>query len=256
MDALKLVKGNPEPLFVNYYKKDGKDDRVLVFVGGSGDDRNKFENLVALLHERGLSYGIVTFSFRGIETGKEFPTGQQYYDLRELVEYLVSKKHKKKISIVCTSMGAISTTLIAVDKQFNRYLHKIIFLDPADYPKIGKKEPESKTWAGTDKFESKRAVLSNKIKNINSNVKVDVVNFLLRNFGKSGYAPVGQRGGDNPKLYSRLNNDMVKAFYKNTPAKNKGKYVEDRKLPHAFLRDGNVKANEIGASELIYRLLN
>ena len=151
-------------------------------------------------------------------------------------------------------MGAISTMLIAVDKSFNKYLRKIIFLDPADYSLIRDKE-EIKTWSGADKFEPKQAVLSNKMKKISSNVKIHVVSLLLRNFGKSGYAPVDKRGNDNPELYSRLNNDMVKAFYINMSIKNKGRYIEDKKLPHAFMRDGDVKENERLVSELIYRLL-
>lgn len=254
METIELTKANPEPLFVNYYQKDEKNDRVLIIVGGSGDDRNKFENIVGLLHNQRLDYDVVTFSFRGRETKKEFPVKQQYYDLKELIEHLISIKHKKRISIVCTSMGAISTTLIAVDKSFNKYLRKIIFLDPADYSLISDKE-EIETWSGIDKFEPKQAVLSKKMKKVSSNVKIHVVNFLLRNFGKSGYASVDKRGNDNPELWSRLNNDMVKAFYINTPIRNRGKYIEDKKLPHAFLKDGNVKENERLASGLIYRLL-
>jgi len=73
METIKLTKTNLEPLFVNYYKKNEKDDRVLIIVGGSGDDRNKFKNIVALLHDRKLNYDIVAFSFRGVETKKEFP---------------------------------------------------------------------------------------------------------------------------------------------------------------------------------------
>jgi len=209
-----------------------------------------------LLHKQKLDYDIATFSFRGLETKKKFPAKQQYYDLKELVKYLISVKHKKRISIVCTSMGAISTTLIAVDKYFDKYLHKIIFLDPADYQKINKKEAESETWSGADKFEPKQAILTNKIKDISSSVKIHVVNFLLRNFDKTGYAPVNERGNDNPKLYPPLNNDMVKIFYTNTPAKNRGRYIEDKKLPHAFIRDGNIRENEVRVSELIYGLLN
>ncbi len=254
MKTIKLTKNKPEPLLVNYFENDEKNNQVLIIVGGSGDDRNKFNNVARMVLDE-VKFDIVTFSFRGVETQKAFPAIQQYHDLKELVNFLIDDKGKKKIYIACTSMGAVSTTLVAVDKKFNKYLDKIIFLDPADYPEVSEDKTESSTWSGVEKFEQRKAILSNKIKEINSSAKVSVVNFLLRNYGNSGYAPTGQRGIDDPNLHSRLNNDMIKAFYTNTPDKNKGKYLEDRELPHAFLRDGNIKRNEARIVNLICDLI-
>lgn len=255
METIELTKNNSEPLLVNYFENSEKNNEALVIVGGSGDDRNKFNNVANMVLDKVRS-DVVTFSFRGVETQKEFPAIQQYHDLKELINFLVNNKGKKKIQIACTSMGAVSTTLVAVDKKFNKYLGKIIFLDPADYPEVSEDKTESSTWSGVDNFEPEKAILSNKIKDIDSDVKIFVINFLLRNYGKSGYTPIDQRGIDDPNLYSRLNNDMVKAFYTNTPDKNKGEYIEDRELPHAFLRDGNIKRNEEKVASLIGDLFN
>jgi hypothetical protein len=51
------------------------------------------------------------------------------------------------------------------------------------------------------------------------------------------------RGHDNPQMYARLNNEMVRSFYTNTPPKNRGQYIEDATLPHAFMRDGDKQKN-------------
>ena len=256
MQVIKLTETNSEPLLVNYFNINNNNNKVLIIVGGSGDVRNKFNNVAGLLHKRGFNCDIVTFSFRGRETNKEFPAKQQCSDLKELVDYLIKEKYKKQISIVCTSMGALSTTVIAVDKNIDKFFESIVYLDPADYPVISETDIESHTWSGIDKFNSDEAVLGNMMKKIKSNVRVHVVNFLIRNFEKSGYAPKNKRGVDSPKLSSRLNNEMVKAFYTNTPAKNRGEYVEDKKLPHAFLRDGSVEENEKHVANLVYRLIS
>lgn len=256
MRVIKLTKNNCQPLSINYFKKDSKNNRVLIIAGGSGDNRNSFNNLANQLFKQGLNYDIVSFSFRGEDSKKNFLVKQQYFDLKDLTEHLISKKNKRKINIACTSMGAISTTFVAVDKKFNNFIEQIIFIDPADYSSLNKTESKLKTWSGVDKFQPQSAVLSKKIKNISSGAKVHVVNFLLRNYGTLGYAPINSRGNDNSSLFSRLNNDMAKAFYKNTPGKNKGKYIENKKLPHAFNRDGNTKKNVLRLAKLIFKILD
>lgn len=255
METIPLNSNQPEPLLVNYYNGDTS-DHVLVIVGGSGDDRNQFDSLITLLHEQRPQYNVVTFSFRGVETGNLFPAIQQYYDLKELLDYLITNKSKKNISIVCTSMGAVSTTLVATDTSYDEYLKKIVFVDPADYLEISEIEAESRTWSGPEIFEPHKAILTDKIKTVTSDVEISAVNLLLRNYGTSGYAPPALRGVDNPELFSRVNDDMVKAFYTNAPDKNKGEYIEDRQIPHAFMRDGNIEKNVKLLAKLIMQIIH
>ena len=115
-------------------------------------------------------------------------------------------------------------------------------LDPADYL-VDMGEKEGKTWTGYEKYDFEADTLSKLMTKINSNVKVHVVNFKIRNYSDKGYPPESERSKDNSKLFSRLNNDMVEAFYERTPYKNHGMYIEDDSLPHAFLRDGNINKN-------------
>jgi len=91
------------------------------------------------------------------------------------------------------------------------------------------------------------------MKKTGSDVKVDVVNFTLRNYTKKGYAM--DRGKDDPNNFERLNNKMVKSFYDKTPIKNRGKYIEINRIPHAIMRDGNVKENVKKVGDLLFKLI-
>lgn len=125
-------------------------------------------------------------------------------------------------------------------------------MDPADFHK---QNGEHKTWTGHDQFDLSKALVSGKLKNLKSEVKVHVVNLILRNYGADGYAPLAERGKDSPRRCKRLNFAMVKAFYDNLPSQNKGKYLEERNIPHAFTRDGDISKNESRVSRLIFSLL-
>ena len=152
-------------------------------------------------------------------------------------------------------MGSISTTLLAINKKYNSFLRQIIYLDPADYLLSQNSEKKGKTWAGFDKFDSEAKTISSEMQKITSDVKVHVVSFTIRNYGPDGYPPPKERSKDNPKLFSRLNNEMVRAFYNKTPVNNRGKFEENEKLPHPFARDGNITKNEERVARLITKLL-
>lgn len=253
MRVIKLTKTDSEPVLVNYYENKKQTERVLIIIGGSGMVRSQFKNIVKLLINKNLNSDIATLSFRGTETNNKRPGIQQFIDLKELLDYLL-EKNKAEISIVCTSMGAISTTLTATMKRYGKYINNIIYLDPADYPKA-KNFSNVSTWTGFANFSGREKTLSSELTKLNPNTKVNVVFFTIRNFGKDGYTSENLRGKDNPKLFTRLNKEMVNYFYSRTPKKNRGEYIELNKISHAFVRDGNVQANEKRVVNLILRLI-
>jgi hypothetical protein len=201
------------------------------------------------------SKNIVAISFSGTETEVNYPPKTQYDDLKSVLNYLIKNKGNNKFDLVCTSMGSVSAVLMLNDNDFDKYITNVIMLDPADYlVDLGQKE--GKTWTGYDKYDIGANTLSRLMSNINSDVKVHAINFKIRNYSEKGYAPESKRSVDNPKLYSRLNNDMVKVFFDRTPIKNKGEYIEDNNLPHAFLRDGIINNNIKIVFDYISNILN
>lgn len=239
------------PLRINVYSRKGKDKKVFVIVGGFGDDRNYFANLIKQLQSKFRS-DFVTFSFRGVEEKKALGLNQQARDLEEVVKH-VSKKYED-LMLICTSDGQFSTSKLLATKHA-KLVSSAIYLDPADYYlEQGDRSPWEFIWSGYQKYKPAKKTSSDLLKEIKSDTKIHVVNFTIRNYGKNGYAPENERGKDNPKLFARLSNDMVKAFYVNTPENNKGKYIEDNTSPHAFMRDGNVKQNIKKIADLISKL--
>ena len=257
MKLVKLAQSDPEPVLLNYYKHqlEVNESEAVLLVGGDDDDRSVFRNIVSILQNGGVKSDFVTISFRGVESQHMRPLRQQIVDLEEVLSYLVKKRNKSEITIVCTSAGAVSTTYLVTSKKFSKSITKVIYLDPADYYIQDLNKSKYRTWTGSDKYQPNRKTVISLLEKINSEVKIHVVNFLLRNHGQKGYASRKDRGKDNPKLFARLNNKMVESFYSHIPQKNKGEYVEDRQLPHAFVRDGDIRKNEKRVADLIYKLL-
>lgn len=216
---------------------------TILFVGGSGDTREKLKPLIEKLIDLGLKYNFISFSFRGVEENQLQPLKNQIDDLKEILSWTTKKQYKNLI-IVCTSMGAYSTTNILVDSNTSQSIKKVIFIDPADYYiRSDDKIDGGGTWSGNESYDPIDNTASTILKNINSNVIVDVINFTIRNYMKNGYELPEKRHIDNPTNVERLNNLMVKSFYNNTPSRNRGDYIENNTLPHAFLRDGNIENN-------------
>lgn len=248
MQVIKINNKDPEPIILNLYHKKDKDARTLLFVGGSGDDRSKFKNIAHQLLEKNVFSKVVTISFRGTETQRERPLTNQIDELEEILNYLVEKLTIKTLDVVCTSAGALSTTWAITNPKNKLIFREAVYIDPADYYLAGN---SYKTYSGFQEFNPSKAMASVRLKSLKSEVKVHVINLMIRNYGPTGYPKEEERGIDNPKLYKRLNSNMVEEFWKNLPNKNKGKYIEDRTLPHAFVRDGDIYKNEARVVELI-----
>ena len=131
----------------------------------------------------------------------------------------------------------------------------MIFCDPADYYLNSEKLVKKGTWSGSEKYQPKVKTVSSLLKKVKGKSKVHVVHFMLRNHGPNGYEEKDfkKRGQDNPKLFPRLNTQMVKKFYQNLPKKNQGKYIEDHQIPHGINRDGDKEKNQLNLSKLILK---
>lgn len=215
----------------------------ILIVGGSGDSKDSYDELVEKITALVPEQMIVTFSFRGVEEHKDMPLHQQIQDLKDVL-FQMKKSNIPSVKVVATSNGAYSTAYLLTDPEWTGYIQSVLLLDPADhYCNTSETVKSSRTWTGIDSYSPTRKTTASLMSEITSNVMVHVVNFTLRNYGADGYADPAMRGHDNPQMYARLNNEMVHKFYTNTPPKNRGQYIEDATLPHAFMRDGDKQKN-------------
>ncbi|MFA6004981.1 MAG: hypothetical protein WC775_00660 [Patescibacteria group bacterium] len=249
MQELTLSRITGRPISLNYFPLSGSNEAVI-FVGGSGDTRNTFNALVLELQKR-TNRPVVTFSFSGVEENKQPTLNQQTSDLLEILQYSKSMLKFSSIAILCTSMGAYSTTEALLDKQFDPFISKVVFIDPADYYITEAQSLNPKTWSGFESYNPNKETISQKLAKISSSVIIDVIHSFLRNHGPNGYLPVADRGSDKFGYFPRLSTLMVKSFFDFTPDKNKGSYIEDEQIPHAFMRDGDIDKNIVRIVELI-----
>ncbi|MFZ2025807.1 MAG: hypothetical protein WAV30_00785 [Microgenomates group bacterium] len=223
----------------------------ILIVGGSGDSKDSYDELIHRLIPLVPQQAIVTFSFRGVEEKIDMPLSQQIQDLKDVIGGL---KNRESVSIVATSNGAFSVAHLLGDPEWGKVIRSVVLLDPADhYGDTQETVRSSRTWTGTDIYAPTRKTTSILMGEITSDVVVHVVNFTLRNYGKDGYTDEEVRGIDDPARFARLNNDMVASFYSNMPEKNKGNYIEDNTIPHAFMRDGDVEKNMTTILSLLKR---
>lgn len=227
----------------------------ILIVGGSGDSKDSYDELVHKLLPLVPHDTIVTFSFRGVEEGLDMPLHQQVQDLKDVMVEL--KRHSiDTVRIVATSNGAFSVAHLLIDPEWAKMIRNVILLDPADhYCDTQETVKSSHTWTGVEKYEPTKKTTSLLMSEITSDAAVHVINFTLRNYGKDGYVNKELRGVDDPHKYARLNNDMVLAFYANTQGKNKGEYIEENTLPHAFMRDGDKEKNMMTIIALLKRTI-
>lgn len=228
---------------------------ILLFVGGSGDSKDSYNNLISRLEPIFPQHKIVTFSFRGVEDNSDLPLAQQTDDLMEICDEITNKSDTS-ISLIATSNGAFSASHIIIDNRYGTYFKNIVLLDPADhYIDTQETVSSSRTWTGLQKYEPTKPTSSSLMKKIASGIKVHIINFTIRNYGTEGYVEDGERGTDNVRMVSRLNNDMVRSFYEQTPHANRGFYIEDNSLPHAFMRDGNIDKNIVRIIDILRKCI-
>ena len=230
--------------------------RYLVFIGGSNNDKTDFQPLIDNMQETIRDLNYISFTFRPNIGEDEYSIAQQIQDTIEVLNITINDFHAQEIIVFATSMGAYAATKVLTNKDYDDFITTAIYYDPADYYVDETLTNKSgKTWSGDDIYAPTSPTISQSLKKMTSQAKVHVINSTLRNYLRGNYVSEPYRGDDNLELFSRLNNDMVKAFYKHLPKINKGKFIETNTLPHAFLRDGYVKRNIDQMRVLIEQLI-
>lgn len=149
-----------------------------------------------------------------------------------------------KITVVCTSAVAFSTSLALASGRYSGFVQHALFMDPADYSLESAKQIDPYAISGLQPYSMPGDSAATVLQRITDpTLSVDVVFFTIRNFGHSGHVTPSLRGTDDPQLYTRLNKTMVQSFYGNTPAANRGQFLELHNVPHAFVRDGTIAFN-------------
>lgn len=236
MENIKLQLNDIEPINLLLFRKSSS--KIAIFVSGSGDTKDSFIPIAKLLSDE-IKTSLLSFSFRGRESEKEYPPVQQITDLKAVIDYLKGEGFSE-ISLMPTSMGFISVAKILSDNNYQDLWGNMLMLDPADYPT----DHSRGTWSGNNKFNTDKPLYSDYLKSIEGNYKVNVVFFSLRNFTENYRDYTNeQRGIDNENAFSRLNINMTRNIYNSVPKKNQGDFVVDKSLPHAFSRDGNPDRN-------------
>jgi len=236
LDAL-----NKNSAAFDLYVKNYECEKLIILIDGDGGNRLELRPLAKFLSEEIEGSNIAAISFERMETDMQFPTPDtQLLNLREIISKIKEILKIKEMNLVATSTGAISAVLAIVNGD-NLGIKNVILLDPADYVLVNQSSHLGQTWDGNQIYPKDKETFSTLLKNTQHNIKIHVINFILRNCINGKYGT--DRGFDYPEGHSRLNNDMVRYFYIRTPDINKGIYIKDIKLPHAFLRDGDIKSN-------------
>ena len=242
----------------DYYKaKAPASSKTLIFIGGDGDTKEDFSKIAQAVSEAMPSLNICTVTFEQPENFREVLT-LSVTSISELLQRLIDEKQNTEFLIFCTSSGAYCTCLAISTGNYANNISKVIFCDPANYYLPGENDDHNGTWDGCTKYNPIGKTSSDLLKEINSNVVANVVYFTIRTCTNHQYvySKYFDRGKDMPSALPRLCENMVKTFYKNLPAKNKGKYVELGKVPHGFIQYGNILANQNIIVDLIIDLLN
>lgn len=232
-----------------------QDSTTLIIVGGSGDDEHSFDPLKRIMGKCMPKLKVVTFSFTSTKSHSDLPLHTQVNDLNAILDHENAASHKSCV-LMATSQGAYSATHVLVNSHYGQLIKQCILVDPADYYSDTKiLLSQAHSWSGFEAYEPEKKTISMLMNDIKSDVVVDVIHFALRNYDKNGYGAPSERRVDNPHKFPRLNSNMVESFFRNTPQKNKGHYVVEKTLPHAFMRDGNIDQNCETLSRIIYNLL-
>ncbi len=236
-------------------------NKSLIYVGGSSDTKETLEPLITALLNDNIFDQIIVVAF-GQEDG-DFVIDDllsQPKQLENTIEALLEKETilLETTTILGTSMGAFSLVCVLANNRYVAF-ERVIFLDPADYYLDGLRSSEddaSYTWSGSAQYQPEKETAASLLPNISLAAKIDVVFLSLRNYMTDGYveAAYKDRGADHVDGYSRLNADMVRAFYDKLPEKNKGRWVTNNVLPHRFMRDGDVEKNVQEVATLLSEL--
>lgn len=246
---INLVK-NRLPIWVDFYTSEKSSKEVVIFVLGSGDNRLLNRDLLNQLSAK-LNRNVLCFSFRGREEGEDISPAQQLLDLEEVIQFLIEEDIAENISLIANSAGAASVTNSAVLGRHKEKISTIIYMDPADY--YLSIEEISGTWDGNDEYDPEGKTFSSLLSGLKTRVIIHVVHYTIRNCKNGRYAE--DRGRDYEDGQTRLNTDMVKSFYENAPQQNRGKYLEDSVIPHAYIRDGDVHENISRMTDIISNLV-
>jgi hypothetical protein len=239
-----------DPLAVNYF--DNRAEWLLLLVGGSGDNKNKFNGLIAQLQKKDFKANFITYTPRAVIENSSHPLKQDINDLCEVLHFALTNFEFCEFDLFATSRGAFSTSFALKDPFYAAIIRKVLFFDPADfYLHQAQLEDGGFNWDGPKVYSPNRSTAADQLKQISGPVRVDVLHLTLRNYTKNGYVPEAERGSDHKKGFPRLNTRMVKTFYSNLPETNRGKYLELPGIPHAFMRDGNIEKNIVKVAEQI-----
>lgn len=223
-----------------------RNEKCLVLIGGVGDPAEIFEPLVAKLVNRLPDHTICTFTLSQ-KSSRIGLLNLQSQELQEAIQQLINNQNFKTFDLWCTSMGSYATVQALIDPLYSRYIAHAIFFDPADYylDDLAMDVEQETTWSGYQDYLPTRPTISTEMSKLQSTASVHVVHLTVRNHSVNGYieSEYSDRNIDNPAGFARLNTQMVKSFYNNTPIINRGKYLEIKNLPHAIFRDGDVEHN-------------
>lgn len=247
-----ILKSETSQDLLEYTLYRAKNSHVVIFFNGDGA-RGDFQNIPEQLISLRLNYDYVTFYYRGVREGKERSINDYIIDAQELLEHFRADRDYTSYVFIATSAGASVVANIVPEPIVP--VSQVILIDPADYyvSPIGS---TGLTWDGESEYLPENPVFSDSMKSIDSSVeKVDVIGFSLKNTLNHQYAPHEKRHIDQEGYYSRLNQQMVRAFYDKVPDVQKGKFRSVNEIPHAFMRDGNIRKNIRSLVRLLTNLL-
>lgn len=239
---------------ISLYPPDRVAKKCLVLVGGDGDGVDVFAPLVNTISQKLSSYQICTFDFTESSSTSNV-LDIQTRELESVFQGILDSQQYQFIDIWTTSRGAYSTTRLLSHPIYSASIRRVIMYDPADYY-IDNSDIHS--WAGYKEYLPTLPVISDEIQNMVGEAIVDMVHLSLRNYGPEGYIDekYENRGIDHEDGYPRLNTKMVKSFYDKLPGKNKGKYLLENRVPHGFVRDGNISQNYEHVADLVHKILS
>lgn len=240
------------------YPKDRTTSCFLI-VGGLGDRGEDYSELIRILKSQLTQYTFCTFTLSQSASSNDELLAIQTRELEEVVTDLIHKDSFETITIYTSSMGAFATTQLIVNPKCGNYVNRVLYFDPADYYLEGNatKSSGSVTWSGHEDFNPERPTVSSLLLNMQGDMKIDVVHFTIKNYGPMGYYGDNflDRGVGHADCFPRLNTQMVKSFYLNTPIPNRGRYLELDNLPHGYFRDGYLEKNLITLDQSIRKIL-
>ena len=238
--------------------------KCLVLVGGSGDTAEGFAPLAQELVKALPDHSICSFSFSTKIVGESL-LDVQAKELAGVVDQILNDNKfdsalpnplakEGSLDFFAASMGAYAMVKLLSNPKYAGKIGRVIFFDPADYYLSSH---NYYSWTGAQEFAPTAPVVSDLLKDIQSNASVSVVHLTLRNYSAEGYIDSNyiDRGVDHLEGTPRLNSEMVKGFYTKAPTKSRGQYLEVGDIPHAILRDGNITQNIENVTGIISKLL-